>query len=204
MQATIVSFLPWKVEVVKPGVIPDSYTVPAAVGKIPGILVIEDAVTPVYMDGERGSFRMPITAEKLAKSITEDYYSAFLGADSECHAAMFWIPGAFTASEVLSKFVSEVETVKSAQNLWFIKLVRLADDDWNKYHQHKMITDIQRYAARNLSLTREWAIEPIAVSMINCPACRTLLEETAIVCKNCKAILKPEEAKKLGLAFATA
>ncbi len=65
-----------------------------------------------------------------------------------------------------------------------------------------MITDIQRFAAKSLNLQREWSVEPEPVSVVKCPACNSLIETTAIVCKHCKAIIKPEEAKKLGISFA--
>ena len=202
MQATVVSFLPWKVEATKPGVIPDTYTIPAAVGKFPGVLVVENAASPLYLDGDRGSIRQPILCTELAQAIVNDYNSAFLGVDIDTHPALFWVEGGWNASEITEKFKAECEKAKKSQNQWFLRLIKLADDDWAKFHQHKMITDVQRFAAKTLGLNREWAVEPEPVTMIKCPACTTLLEDTAIVCKNCKVILKAEEAKRLGLVFA--
>jgi hypothetical protein len=204
MQATVVSFLPWKVESTKPGVIPDTYSIPAAVGKYPGVLVINNAISPIYLDGDRGTFPTTIPVEELAGAIVGDYNVAFLGVDGDSHPALFWVEGAQTPESVVEKFKLQCESAKAAQNRWFLKLIRMADDDWAKFHQHKMITDIQRFAARTLGLNREWAIEPEPVTMIKCPACTSLLEDTAVVCKNCRAILKPEEAKKLGIVFTAA
>jgi hypothetical protein len=204
MQATVVNFLPWKVESTKPGVIPDTYSIPAAVGKYPGVLIINNAVSPIYLDADRGTFPTPIPVEELGKAICNDYNGAFLEADTETNPALFWVEGAWSGKDVLEKFPGECERAKASQNRWFMKLIRKGDDDWARHKQHKMITDIQRYAAKHMNLNKEWAIEPEPVTMVKCPACSSLLEDSAIVCKNCKVILKPEEAKKLGLVFSAA
>lgn len=203
MKATIVSFVPWELNELKPGQNPDTYRIPASDGKVPQVLVIEDAVSHLYLGYDRGTYPTPIPVDKLAESIINDSTRSVLEYDPNTKPALFWVEGEFTAKEVMAKFPDKIKEVLASQNRWFMKLIKLADDMWSRFHQHKMISDLQRIAAQQLGLSnKEWAITPEPVQLIPCPACTTMIQSTAIVCKNCRAILKPEEAKKAGITFA--
>ena len=199
MDITVVSLLPWAIQELKPGLIPESYRVPQAEGGKPGVLHVKEARSNLYVrDGK--TYPIHHSAEEVANAIVNDYCNAQLQADTEIRPALFWVLGKHSADEVLIKFRSELDKAKKSQNLWFMKLIRLADDDWERTKQHRMITDIQRHAARNLGLlTKPWMqnIEPI--QFIKCPACSTLVEDTAAICPNCKYVVNKEKAKELGL-----
>ena len=203
MKATVVSFVPWEIRETKPGIVPDEFKLQKSDGKVPAVLVIENAVSNVYIDADRGTFPVPVTVETLGRSITEDASKAHLEIDTDAKPALFWVEGAHTPQEVLQKFPKECEEAKRMQNRWFMRLIKSADDSWARFHQHKMIGDLQRLAAGILGLQKEWAITPEPVTLIKCPACTTMIESDAIVCKNCRTVIRPEAAQKLGLKFAS-
>jgi len=205
-KATVVNFLPYVISEKKPGLIPEDFLIPLSDGLIPALLVVSDVRCPIYRGGEQPPFNMTIPGEQLANSIVNDYISSQMGYDENSHPAVFWVLGEFTdPKEILTRFKNEIAKAKKKQNNWFHSLVKAADDIWQRYRQHKMITDTQRFAARAMGATnKEWYSSPEPVALITCPACKTLVEGNAIVCKNCKVVLNAEEAKKLGLVFANA
>jgi hypothetical protein len=205
MNVTVVSFVPWQFKELKPGMLPNEFLIPAREGKTPGILIVKDATSNIYMGMDRPPFPAPVPAEQLGQSIVDDASRSLPEVDSEHGPALFWVPGEFTAEEILKKFPEKCTEAIQKQNKWWIRLVRVADDIWSRFKQHKLITDLQRHAARDLGLNgKEWAMEPTPVSLIKCPACKTMVESDAVICSSCKAILRPDEAKKLGIAFASA
>jgi hypothetical protein len=149
------------------------------------------------------NFNMIIPGEELAKSLVNDYIRAQLVYSEDAHPALFWVPGEEKDGNiVITKYNKQLEESRVKQNNWFKKLIELADDEWAKNHQHKTITDIQRFACRSLGLTesKEWYTSPDPVEMIKCPACMTMIEKAAVVCRNCKHILNKSKAKELGFS----
>ena len=204
MKITIVSFVPWEMKELKPGVIPTDFLIPAGDPKneMPSVLVIEDAITNIYMGAERGTFPSPVPVEQLANSIVNDSVSAHIDIDTDAKPALFWVPGEFTAKQIKDQFPDKCRQALDSQKRWGMKLIKSADDSWARFRQHRMVTDPQRVFANLFGFTKEWAIAPEPVTFVKCPACTTLIESTAVVCKNCRAILKADEAKKLGITFA--
>lgn len=201
MKATIVSFIMWDLREQKPGVIPGDYPIPKSDGKTPTVLVITDAITNIYMGHEMGTFPSPVPVEQLANSIVNDYVNSNLEIQEDARPAMFWVEGSHTPEEVLKKFPEKCQEALRKQLNWFAILVRAADDAWARTHQHRAVSDLQRIAARALGMTKEWSVAPEPVTLIKCPACTIMVESTAIICKNCKAILNPEAAKKMNIQF---
>lgn len=203
MHATVVSFMPWEAKETKPGMIPSEFIIPARKDKAtPSVLIVQDATNSIYMGFDRDPFPSPVPADKLAASIVNDAGNSYLEIDSDCGPAVFWVEGKFTAKEILEKFPEQCKAAKDRQNRWFVRLIRTADDLWARFHQHKLITGLQRAAALDLGLnSKEWAMTPEPVSLVKCPACKTMIESDAIVCSNCRAVLKPDEAKKAGIVF---
>jgi hypothetical protein len=52
-----------------------------------------------------------------------------------------------------------------------------------------------RYAAKYLGLNRDW-LTAVVVNNIECFACGYNVPDTALICLNCKTVLKPEELAK--------
>lgn len=200
MSATVVSYVPYKIRETKPSVIPEEYIIPASDGKIPSILVVETAKTVVYRGFDQPNIPVPIPAEELAADIIKGFVTSQLEYAEDAKPALFWVPGKVSAKEVETQFPAQVAEAKKFQNRWFLRLVKRADDDWAHTKQHKLITDIQRVAAKNLGLnTKEWLVMPDPVEMIKCPACFSFIENGTIKCKYCGAILDMKKAAELGL-----
>ena len=192
--------MPYAFEETKPGVIPGRYYIPQADDKdTPGILHVSNGRSDMYLlDGRTIPF--PCPAEEIAKSLVNDFNLAQLEADPTSHPALFYVNGTYTAAEVILRFKDKVEEAKKLQVKWFSKLIRRADDDWNKWKQHRMITDIQRHAAKELGMiNKEWYHSPQPEEFVKCPACATLVESSAVICKNCQFVINKEKAKELGV-----
>lgn len=199
MDLTIVSFLPWALNEIKPGLIPENYYIPPAKDGIPGVLHIKDARSNLYV---RDGKTYPIThpAEEVANALVNDYCNAQLQGGEDAKPAIFWVNGKWSGGEVLTKFAVEVAEAKKKQNVWFMRLVRLADDDWARFGQHRMITELQRHAAKSLGqLNKPWMQNQEPVEYTKCPACATLTDVNAAICQNCGYITNKEKATKLGI-----
>lgn len=196
---TVVNFLPYATEERKPGLIPERYYIPAAEDGKPGILHVQDAHSNLYvLEGK--TYRIPHIAQEVAEALCNDYNRAQLEGSEDAHPALFCVEGKHSADDILNKFKPLVEEALKKQRLWFTKLVRRADDDWARWQQHRMITDIQRYAARQLGLVNKaWYHTPEPIEFVKCPACATLVEKDAAICKNCHHVVDKEKAKELGI-----
>lgn len=194
---TIVSAMPFELTEYKPGLNPSTYVMPAAEGDNVQVLHVEDAVYPVYI-GDGRNLQQVERAEVIANSVINDFVSAQLVHETDAKPALFVLDGKVTAEEVKTKHLTKLKTAQALQKAWFWKLVQLADDDWQKYRQHRMITDHQRMAARALGLKKDW-LYTIA-DMQDCPGCGSKVLQNIAVCPNCRAILDEKKAAELKFA----
>lgn len=203
MSVTVVSLVPWKLPTnYFAGVVPDSYDIPKSDGKIPSVLVVDDARTFIYIAHDRPTLEQMVPAKQLGKSLVEDNIKAFIEIEDGCKPGLFWVEGEWTPKDIQEKFKAELSQAVSAQQKWFMKLIRTGDDAWARFGQHRMISGMQREAAKFLGLDKPWAVDTKPIVLADCPACKIKVDSDALVCKNCRAILKPEEAAKAGIKFA--
>ena len=197
-KTTLVSLIPFEVNERKP-VYPGHFYIQGAKENDIEILVIENAKAFRYLDEFRGTDTINIDSEEIAKAVVEDYINSQLAVRSGegLIPGLFYIPGEHTKIEVKTKYKDIVSDYRVKQTKWFEVLVRMADDDWEKTRQHRVISGIQRYAARFLNLERPWLIEP---KMTKCIACKTTVEENAVICPICRVVLNQDEYKKLQFA----
>ena len=81
--------------------------------------------------------------------------------------------------------------------LFYASLVNSADKQWERTHNVAFISDLERRAARELRLEKDWSYEP---TMRNeCPACGERLKPNVAVCRVCGAVLNREKAAQWGL-----
>lgn len=210
--ATIVSLMPVVISESKPGLYPGRFVIPAAKLGPDGqavelaILVIGVSKHYVYLDSDRGSLPQDNFPTKVAKSVVEDFISASQLADTEAHPGLFYVSGEYSEDEIRAQFADKLIDAQFHQDAWFNRLIQTADDEWQKYRLHRVITDPQRMAARALGIDREWCHteRPDArlslMATAKCPSCQSNVLDTQVVCTNCKCILKPEEYKKLEFA----
>ncbi len=196
LKATLVSLCPFEINEVKPGLIPNIYKLPASDEVTPRVCVVGPGRYDVYIDSDRGFLPIPVPAHSIAASVVMDFLVAQLGYSSDCHPALFFVVGVYTAAEVAKEFQAEIKAALRAQSQWYEQLVTVADDDWEKIRQHTAISDTQRFAARKLGLKRDWLIEasevPTAAEIATkrCPGCGAPAGDV-VVCPTCRCILDP-------------
>lgn len=204
---TIIGALPFKIAEQKPGLFPISLfrLPPVSDEKEIKVLIVNEGFYFRYV-GEGKSIEQYEKAEVIAMAIVNDYVNSQLGIDmsheeAEANAkpALIWVYGAHTEADAADLFQEEIELARTQQVNWFKRLVALADDDWNKYRQHKMISDLQRFAAQTLGYKSDWTnIQSIANQPAVCPACRTMIPAESLICSVCRTIIKPNEYAKMG------
>lgn len=202
-KATIISIVPFPISEFKPGIYPGFFEIAGSKNEVPEILVVGESVYHVELDENR-TITVKCSPDDIAKSLVHDYVISCLAytvEDSGSLPGIFWKPEELTLSEVTSKYAKDLEQAKRQQRNWFEKLVRLADDDWEKTRQHKFISDMQRYAAKSLKLERPWIISLNAVADTKkCPACQSFVSIEAIICSSCRCILDVKKYESLKFA----
>lgn len=207
--ATIVSIVPFVIEEDKPGIYPGHFVIPASVDESPQFLHVGESIYHVEVDEDRTvTVKCPPT--EMARSLVEDYVKATLAYDErlEAQPGIFWMFGKISKMDLMNNndLLERLETAKRQQYNWFKRLIEMADDDWEKTRQHRSISDTQRYAAKALKQDRPWivSLDSIAKQVVDnsasCPVCKSRISTEAIVCPQCKAILKLEEHKKFQFA----
>jgi len=141
--------------------------------------------------GDKRTLEFPISArdiaEDLAREINADggessYFGVFVCAGDEPDA-------------------EELAEARERLQLFYASLVNSADKQWERTHNVAFISDLERRAARELRLEKDWSYEP---AMRNeCPACGERLKPNVAVCRTCGAVLNREKAAQWGLAAAS-
>lgn len=193
--ASVISIVPIKIRERKP-MLPAEFNFEPAKLEAPFILHLGKGINDIYVGEGRGHYgadrtviRVPIDAEVVAEAVVTDWVDVQYGVvPPDAIPGLFWLPGLVTAEKL--KDSPEIKLANERQLNWFKNLVKLADDDWNKYRQHKTISDIQRYAAGYLKLERPWLLDTeIVQALSECPSCFEKVHPRAIVCAHCRFVL---------------
>lgn len=201
--ATIVSLLPFRFFQEAPGLYPVSqfFAEAAKKGEME-IIHVEPGWFNVYVDHERGNIRVNQSAEAIAEAITNDAKASkpYGVVPGQAEPGIFMLPGKLTKEQITKNHKDVLDARRALQDAWFLNLIAEADDLWNKYKSHRMISDTCRLAAKMLGQDREWNIETTVENQTTCPACTTKVPTRAVVCPSCRCIL--DEAKFKNLKFA--
>ena len=203
-KVTLVSTLPFELNEEKSGLVPSTYKIPAA--KDGGISIIHIGDGYHYLTiplSVAPPMKVVTRCDKIAQCLIDDYRNASLGVTLEYNddgvqpiPGMFWVDEVANEVLVKAKYKDQVEKAIGNTKAWFSRLVMIADDDWQRYRQHKFISDLQRAASRYLKLEREWGKSLISNTPLVCWACKTPINVNSIVCMSCKAIINMEEYEK--------
>ena len=203
---TVIGALPFKIAEQKPGLFPISLFRLGSVSndKEIRVLTINEGFYFRYV-GDGKSIEQYEKAEVIASAVVNDYCNAQLGLDMSheepelnSKPAIIWVYGDHNEKDAADLFQEEIALARRQQVNWFQRLSALADDDWNKYRQHKMISDLQRFAAQTLGYKSDWTnIHTINNQPATCPACRTMIPQEALICNVCRTIIKPNEYAKM-------
>ena len=201
---TLVSFMPIQLLERKSGIIPPDYLIPAAKSdREPGVLHVGPAQYYTYLDMDRGSLKSIELADNLARAICNDFANSQLGVSEDAVPGMTWFPGRHGSLEVTIKFADEVkETLRKHYN-WYRAICFIADNDWQRYHHHNAISDIQRHAGKAIGLDpveHEWIAISNTADMPTCPVCKQRVRADVIICPTCRCVLNKEEYDKFTFA----
>lgn len=197
--ATIVSLFPLPIFERKP-LIPSLYQVPGAREEMkPEVLIVQEGIFHVYLDEYRGMMTIRTPAITVAESVVRDFMDGQYMLSAESRPAIWTLPGEWTTEEIQAdKDQKErLQTENTLQLEWFRRLILVADDEWSKFHQHRMLTEVQRVAARRLRLVREWALDPKPEDIIDCPGCGVVVNKRVAVCRECGCIINEDLYKNL-------
>jgi hypothetical protein len=201
---TLVSIVPFMVSEFKPGIYPGRFVIePCMDYRKPKILTVGTSVyfIPQFNgDDEMPAHVVKTPCKEIAAAVVNDYMHGQMDVNEECRPGLIWIAGKISSDEFIRLHPSEHITMQKRQLTWFGKLVERADNDWNRYKNHKVVSDNQRFACRALGLEREYLTPEHNEIPIKCPACQTNVVPEAIVCSNCRCILNKEKYEKLTFA----
>lgn len=194
--ASLISIVPCTIREQKP-ILPSEFFLDKGSIEKPYILLIGKGINDIYVGEGRGQagpdrsvVRVPVEADVIAAAVVTDWTEVQYGVLlPDAIPGFFWMPGHVMAEQI----EAELDAANKRQMLWFRNLVALADDDWQKYHQHKTISDIQRYACGALKLERPWMLDKeIVTALSECPSCFEKVNPRAIVCSHCRFVLDQE------------
>lgn len=201
--SSIVSVYPLAfVNEMKPGLTPNLYTIPKCDNPDnPVIVHIGPAVHNVYI-GENRNFPIESGSFVVAKAVINDIVNSMLETDTYGKPGFVAIPERVEQHHLKTKYKNEITELIRSQHEWFRKIAEVAENDWQQYHKHTVISPIQRLAAKCLDLNKEWMTIQNAEAPAKCIACTSMIPRDALVCPICRTIVKPEEYKSLKLASA--
>jgi predicted nucleic acid-binding Zn ribbon protein len=197
VNATIISFLPFEYNPSMVGMFPAFFHIPAAPENDFVVVPICDCKSYVYISDGR-SLPTWHNGIMVASAIVRDYIIASQYTTPDGFPGMKSIPGKHTKEDIKKMFGPELKALQEAQKKWFGNLVKMADDIWtdpNARGKQASISDLMRYAAKNLMLNREW-LTVVTTDNVNCFACGYAVPSSALICSNCKTALKPEELQR--------
>lgn len=192
--AVVVSFLPIDYNPYFPGMLPSFYHIPAAERDDFNVVPIKDGKSDIYI-GDGRTIPSHTSGIEIAGAIARDYIVASMYTTPNGFPGLKSIPGDHSKERIKDVFGDELEALNTAQKYWFENLVKVADDIWmdpNAKGKQQSISELMRVACKRLGLNREW-ITAITVDNVECFACGYNVKSSALICINCKTILKPEE-----------
>ena len=201
---TVVSIVPFELREFKPGLTPGSFHIPACDNENePQVLHVSKALHYVYIDDTRGSLQVRDSPDEVCNAIVDDYITSQLAIKPDAKPGLIWLHGEWTSKKFVVEHSEKIKEMRQLQRNWLVELCKMADNDWNKYHTHQVVSDIQRKAAHIIQWKpeeHEWMSPHTAETGARCPACGTLNSPGIIVCPTCRNVLDKEKYKTLQFA----
>ncbi len=164
-------------------------------GRTPGetfTLTVIGARTGAIDLGDKRTLEFPISAREIAEDLAREVNSD--GGEGS-YFGVFVCKGDEPAD-------AELACAREQLGAFYRNLVAVADKEWERTQNVIFISDLQRRAARELKLEKEWSYEP--QQRMDCPACGEKLKPGVAVCRVCGAVLDRAKAAQFGLVAAPA
>jgi hypothetical protein len=204
-KSTVFSIFPREIDEVKHTIQPGRFIIPPGTFDHPSYLIVGPSSWWKEVDINQPLLEIPQSSIQIADSIIKDYCNSLLGSDmGQARPGLFYVPGSCTPDVAKTQYKDKFEDANDKQKRWYEILARMADALWARSNGNPMtISEDMKLAARELGLTnKDWLKDHYTLQMIRCKACQQLVNDTVIVCPNCKVILRPEDFSRLDLKFA--
>src|SRR5579862_8684162 len=142
--------------------------------------------TAVMDYGDKRTLPLQITAREIADDLCREINS---DAGERSFLGVFVCAGNIPTED-------ELQGARAKLDEFYRALVAAADREWERSHSYLFIHDLQRRAAANLGLQKEWYYQVRETA--ECPGCGERVKPGVAVCKSCHAILDREKAVELG------
>jgi hypothetical protein len=201
---TIVTILPYPLVEEKPGLVPGTFIIPYTEPGDFNLVNIERCQHAVYLDSNRPRLIVPDPSDLVARSVAYDHKTAMVCYEAGiAEPGIDWVWGEYLPNEngklaFAAAHGAVLEGMKRLQDEWYVRLLRMADDDWARYRQHKFITGLQRTAAQVLGQTdRDWMVQNrIEESLSKCRFCFAQVHPVACISPSCHGILDKARYEK--------
>lgn len=199
---TIFSIVPFEVFEFKPGLYPGSFRIPACLddGK-PESLIVTSSEHLMSVGGKKSPIRISTASYQIANSIVTDFLDGQMWTTPNEHPGICWIQGKISVPDFLENYEEVYRRIRLEQRSWFIRISKQTDNEWAKTHNHRVVSDQAKFAAKYLGTDPEWLrTEEIGFTYNKCPACGTMNDPGNAICTQCKCILNEEKYKMLKFA----
>jgi hypothetical protein len=190
-RCTIVSILPKEINETKYTIEPGRFIIPAGTYEKPSILVVGSSSWWKDIDEDQPMLEIPVSSIQIADSVVKDYCNGMLGCNMEsAMPGLFFVLGEHTVAEILLKYKTKLDEVKTKQDNWYKILVKIADSLWSRTNGNPLtISDEMRMAARSLNYNDKLWLKDFQISeLVRCNACGGMKNPLYPVCPVCKAI----------------
>jgi len=143
--------------------------------------------TAVMDYGDKRSLPLAITAREIAEDLCREINS---DAGERSFLGVFVCAGDSPTEQ-------ELRAAHEKLDEFYRALVAAADREWERSHSFLFIHDLQRRAAAQLGVEKEWHYQSRETE--ECPGCGERVKPGVAVCKSCHAILNRDKALALGL-----
>lgn len=189
-KATVVSIYPKLIEEVKHTIEPGRFVIKPGSIEAPALLVVGPSSWWREIDEEQPLLEIPVSSIQIADSIVKDYCNGILGSNmGDQMPGLFYVAGEHTVLSLKKSYQHELDKAAKKQHRFYTELVKLADALWARSSGNPLaISDDARLAARelNLTATKDWMKDFVAVNMTRCKACGSLKNPEYPICATCK------------------
>jgi len=208
--STIFSIVPEPIKEFKPGIYPGWFCLDAChdESRPQRLLIDKPSMHAMAVGGKKEPIMIPTATYVLAKAVVDDYLVCKMFTKPDARPGITWIQGDVSVSEFMSAYKDEYNRIKISQKKWFMNVVKETDVYWTQSKGNpKVISDIARYAVKQLGLEKDWAKDDIvAMEHISCPACGAKNSPHLAICNACyKCVINKkayEDLKSSGLMVA--
>jgi hypothetical protein len=187
-KSTIFSIAPFGGEEFKPGLYPGRFLIPPCKDdREPVRLVVGASEHLVSIAGRKQPLRVVTPSMEVANSVVTDYLDGQLFSAHDAKPGLCWLQGDVSVANFIKDHKALYDALLNQQRKWFVNIVKHTQDDWNKYHHSRVVSDQARFAVRVLGLdTPEWmTVDSMGSAPAKCPACGETVNPEVAWCPNC-------------------